>query len=132
MSAPTIDWRDDSACQDYNPDMWTIAEPDDDPGKAANWDALLICARCPVASQCLDDAQANEANGVIRGGVPFGPNVVGWLAEYDNCAHCGKAFLPSFMGGLIQRFCSPTCRKSTSNAKAAAKKARLARTERAA
>jgi WhiB family transcriptional regulator, redox-sensing transcriptional regulator len=62
------DWRSASACRHANPDLFfpvaTAAT-----GRAAQIAAAkAICADCPVRSQCLEFAQANQLTYGIWGG----------------------------------------------------------------
>jgi WhiB family redox-sensing transcriptional regulator len=62
------DWRSASACRHANPDLFfpvaTAAS-----GQAAQIAAAkAICAGCPVRSQCLEFAQANQLTYGIWGG----------------------------------------------------------------
>jgi hypothetical protein len=56
------DWRDNTAC---TPDI-AFAFDDDQPFEV-NEIAARICATCPVARECEDDAYATQAIGVRAG-----------------------------------------------------------------
>lgn len=49
------DWRMDAACRDHDPELWhPVGESGAHCGQIA--EAKAVCARCPVAEQCLADA----------------------------------------------------------------------------
>lgn len=59
-------WIDEAACRgDPDPNTW-YASPHDAESRAR---ALSVCARCPVAAECLDDALARDDAYGIWGGV---------------------------------------------------------------
>lgn len=61
-----LDWRQQAACRDHDPDMWF---PDkSETTKRAN--ALRICRSCPVASLCADYARRSGPFFGIWGGEP--------------------------------------------------------------
>lgn len=58
------DWRADAACRGLDPDLFYA----EGRGGMESYDARRICAGCPVAAQCLDEALAtNELFGVGGG-----------------------------------------------------------------
>jgi WhiB family redox-sensing transcriptional regulator len=46
-----VNWRDDAACRGMDTDAFFPVDPRDGGAYAKS-----ICARCPVAIECLDDA----------------------------------------------------------------------------
>lgn len=61
-------WVERAACRGRSTDLWFPSGGSSDAYSAA----LLICRRCPVRSECLDDALATEqahARHGIRGGL---------------------------------------------------------------
>lgn len=71
------DWRDESACRGQDTDLWY----DNDRNVQAA--ALLVCAVCPVAKDCLIDALTFEKKSTaygIRGGVTE-ERRRGWLRQ---------------------------------------------------
>lgn len=61
-------WRDLGACNGEDPDLFA---PD---GTTGRWveviaDAKAVCARCPVAAECLEWALETRQNSVIYGGL---------------------------------------------------------------
>lgn len=64
-----VDWRQDGACRDYNPDWWTPAAADSDP---AGW-AAYVCLGCPVRRECATWAAENPSlcAGSIYGGTYY-------------------------------------------------------------
>jgi len=63
-------WRADAQCLDEDPDLWFPASENP---THPTWDEpRALCAVCPVAAQCLDDALATETRSTrfgIRGGM---------------------------------------------------------------
>lgn len=58
-------WRDFALCAEVDPDRWF-------PGaNASPWDAMVICRRCPVRLQCLDEATVSGCEEGVWGGVLF-------------------------------------------------------------
>lgn len=57
-------WRYDAACAGHPPDVF-FPDPFD---RATTKAAKAICANCPVAQPCLDEALAEEIQVGIRGG----------------------------------------------------------------
>lgn len=63
----SADWRDDAACLGLPTDAWF--PPKDGPTDTAV--ALRICAGCPVAPACLQDAlDHDDAHGIWGGLAP--------------------------------------------------------------
>lgn len=64
---PPGEWVEDAACRDLGDDLGVNFFPDldeeEDPGPA-----LAVCARCPVATQCLDFALSTGQEWGIWGG----------------------------------------------------------------
>jgi WhiB family redox-sensing transcriptional regulator len=56
-------WRDRAACKDEDPDLFHPSSP------AQAEAAKLVCRRCPVRSECLDNALAEGDEHAIRGGL---------------------------------------------------------------
>ena len=57
-------WRADAACRGINPDLFYPVKGDVAGSKAAR----AVCASCPVAGECLDEAIAtNERDGIWGG-----------------------------------------------------------------
>lgn len=80
-SEPAETWRDQAACAGSEPDIFTEGESDHDlvgvGRKRRREIAFGICDRCPVVTECLDDAIAHQDVSVIRGGRVFPRNWIG-------------------------------------------------------
>jgi len=63
-----MDWRNDAACKDENPDVFF---PIGTTGIAVEQveDAKRICARCPVQEPCLEFALASNQDAGVWGGL---------------------------------------------------------------
>jgi WhiB family redox-sensing transcriptional regulator len=61
-----MDWRDDSACRDADPDLF-FPEGNAGPAKTQIQIAKQICLRCPVTQACLHVALATGQQGVWGG-----------------------------------------------------------------
>jgi WhiB family transcriptional regulator, redox-sensing transcriptional regulator len=62
------EWRSASACRHANPDLFFPVATTASERAAQIAKAKAICAGCPVRSQCLEFARANELNYGIWGG----------------------------------------------------------------
>lgn len=60
-------WWEQGACVGTDPELWFPSE-----GPGGNMrvpdEAKALCARCPVAGPCLDDALAHPADSSVRAG----------------------------------------------------------------
>lgn len=55
-------WQEDAACRDAPPELFFSTDDD------ARQQAMQLCGRCPVRSQCLEQALAsNETYGIWGG-----------------------------------------------------------------
>jgi WhiB family redox-sensing transcriptional regulator len=63
-----MDWRNDAACKDEDPDVFF---PIGTTGIAVEQveDAKRICARCPVQESCLEFALASNQDAGVWGGL---------------------------------------------------------------
>lgn len=59
-------WMDDAACRGEPPDDW-FPEGSEWERRAPTQRAKAVCARCPVAQDCLDYAMANHLVGIWGG-----------------------------------------------------------------
>jgi hypothetical protein len=79
LSAPSLhndpeSWRDRAACAPYPTHLFVLDTPAAGrprPTVAEEW-ALAVCARCPVATECLDEELAVMAAGALSFGVRGG------------------------------------------------------------
>lgn len=60
-------WRDDAACVDV--DTGLFFPPTDDPNSPLWNPARAVCATCPVADECLDEALAHREGYGLRAGL---------------------------------------------------------------
>jgi WhiB family redox-sensing transcriptional regulator len=58
---PARQWQEQAACADYGPGVMTPEEESAAAPRSALREAAAICARCPVASECLEFALDAEA-----------------------------------------------------------------------
>jgi WhiB family redox-sensing transcriptional regulator len=61
-----MDWRDDSACRDADPDLF-FPQGSAAPAKIQIEKAKQICLRCPVTQPCLHVALSTGQHGVWGG-----------------------------------------------------------------
>ncbi|WP_019819119.1 WhiB family transcriptional regulator [Saccharomonospora saliphila] len=61
------DWRLDAACRDEDPELF-FPVSDMGPGAQQTARAKAVCARCPVANQCLEYAIENGLDHGVFGG----------------------------------------------------------------
>jgi len=101
-------WEDLAACvgRRVDPTWWDLP-----PSKGrlvlteGNEAALRVCReRCPVRSQCLEQACVDDVDGVIRGGYALRQR-----SEVVACERCGRRFLRSRSRGNVRRFCRRVC-----------------------
>lgn len=95
------DWLDTAACRAMDPRLFEITIPG-----WAEPAALAACAQCPVRDQCLDDAVATGASGMVRGG-----RILDYPIEWATCERCGADFLRPLGRGVRRRFCSRDLRR---------------------
>jgi len=65
-------WRERAACKDtWFPEAWWLSKPGDKTESSFddNQAARRVCRRCPVVSECAQDALVMRADGVIRAAV---------------------------------------------------------------
>jgi hypothetical protein len=100
-------------CGGGDPAWWELFGETDDPAKLSteNRRAIEICAQCPVARECLDEAIEFGDRGVIRAGIAM------WMAqERFNCETCGVRDVRSMSKRppeARKRFCD-ACRRRLS------------------
>lgn len=114
-SERALNWRDRAACNDYDADMWVLADKRDRLGTQANWQALRICASCPVARTCLNWALATQAHGMIYGGIPFGDGVITRPVECER-KRCRNQWVGEHPR---KKYCSDACRSADHQERAA-------------
>ncbi|WP_327029738.1 WhiB family transcriptional regulator [Micromonospora sp. NBC_01740] len=118
MTAPTLDrstdlnWRLRGQCLDVNPDLMH-PERGDRSGQVV---AKAVCNGCPVAQQCLDDANLTGDFGGVRAGLTGDERRAqyGVLTERA-CMGCGGGFTPRTHN---QHRCT-TCSRADTHHKAA-------------
>lgn len=111
-------WRKGAKCAGRDWSWWDLigGETAGAEGKltVANEAAIDICAGCPVARQCFDEALAAGDRGVIRGGIAlFKP------MERYRCvlATCRKVRLrPVSQKGHGREYCGEQCRNAARSA----------------
>ncbi|WP_007024286.1 MULTISPECIES: WhiB family transcriptional regulator [Saccharomonospora] len=62
-----FDWRHHAACRDEDPELF-FPVSDMGPGAQQTARAKAVCARCPVANECLESAIENGLDHGIFGG----------------------------------------------------------------
>jgi WhiB family redox-sensing transcriptional regulator len=67
MPTTTTDWRELAACRDTDPELF-FPISDMGPGARQIAEAKAVCARCPVAEQCLRYALDNALDHGVFGG----------------------------------------------------------------
>lgn len=78
-SIPAYSWRSDAACRGADHRLFMVADREDCPELAVNErlritrrrfkEALAYCKRCPVRTQCGEDASPGDRKVSVRGGV---------------------------------------------------------------
>jgi WhiB family redox-sensing transcriptional regulator len=63
-----MDWRDDAACRDEDPELFFPIGTTGIAQEQVNA-AKRVCARCPVQEQCLEFALASNQDAGIWGGL---------------------------------------------------------------
>ena len=125
-----VDWRQRAACASITVAVMYPAHND-----TAGWEhAKSICAACPVAVACLDEALANGETDGCWGGTSEEERQLlrrslrsaGRVYLRKCCAWCGSTFV--FAGGAgnepNRRYCSADCSGSAERAAAARSKRR--------
>lgn len=64
----TTDWRALAACRDLDPELFfPVGTPGSPAYEAMAAPARAVCAGCPVAAECLDEALATGSEGIWGG-----------------------------------------------------------------
>jgi len=111
-------WRDDAACKDMDTNLFFSAGPNGRDGAAYPPTTRAACARCPVATECLDDAFATHDRWGLRAGLApkqrqklRAVEVATGVARYRSlrCAGCHRVFRWRVSPGQVPTCCGPVC-----------------------
>lgn len=103
-------WRDDAQCVNYDPAWWDLIGTG---LTQENQQAIRICHRCPVTTECNQLAIDTAAVGVVMAGLPrYGrgdEDTTVWHSY--TCQHCQRIF--TRCGSRREwRYCSPYCKQA--------------------
>jgi WhiB family transcriptional regulator, redox-sensing transcriptional regulator len=72
ISTPTpVRWQEQAECRKHDPELW-FADTMSHADEQARGEARAVCASCPVAALCFDEAEQRGEQYGVWGGVDFG------------------------------------------------------------
>ena len=106
-------WAERAACKGMTNAMYGLTRPNSLGG--TDWSqARAACASCPVATECLEHARANDEWDGMRGGLtPEERRPYDLTVRYRpprQCVECGLDFTPPQSSGSLRAMCSDACR----------------------